>query len=95
MKKLFGFLPILLLLGCTVVDTRAGNTINNPEIDVSRIRKQGEACSYYPLYILGPFGDNSVVKAADKAWIQRVVYYDHVGKIYPFFSKVCNRAYGY
>lgn len=91
MKKLV-LAAVLLLSGCITVSNQSGN-INS--IDAGDLEKMGTACSYKVFGLIGPFGDNSMVKSARNGGISKVLYYDTANENYLLFTRVCNRTYGY
>lgn len=96
MKKIFFTLLVAFgLSGCVGTITPTTNVISANGIDASSVRRAGDACSYYIFGLFGPFGDNSVIKAARNAGISKVVYYDQSKEYYVLFGRTCNRAYGY
>lgn len=92
MKKAFIIMALLALSGCISVSSPLNN-IN--EIDTSDIDKEGVACSYKVFGLIGPFGDNSMIRAAKNGGISRVLYYDISKENYLLFTRRCNRTYGY
>ena len=94
-KSIFVLSLILFLSGCVGTISPTANVISGNTIDVSSVNKRGNACSYYILGLFGPFGDNSVIKAAKNAQISKVTYYDRSLEYYVVFARDCNRVYGY
>lgn len=96
MKKfIFAISLFFMLSGCVGTISPTANVISGNTIDVSSVNKRGNACSYYILGLFGPFGDNSVIKAAKNAQISKVTYYDRSLEYYVVFARDCNRVYGY
>ncbi len=91
MKKLL-LASVLFLSACTGIKTPS---LNMTPIDTANINKIGDACSYYLLGFIGPFGDNSLYNAARNGRISKVLYYDSSVEHYIVVARQCNRAYGY
>ena len=74
------FAAIMLFVGaCSTAITPVINVAEVTEVDLQKVPKKGEDCAVYYLPILlnlGPFGSNSVMKAAKKAGISKVKLVD-------------------
>lgn len=94
-KVLFTLFIIFALSGCATTVTPTTNVVGTNGIDTSHVRRAGNACSYYLLGLFGPFGDNSVMRAAKDNGMSKVLYYDQSREYYFLFGRICNRVYGY
>lgn len=81
----------ITLLGLTL-SLSACSSINTPpmmaqldlnKVNFSEISKKAEDCEYYILGLIGPFGSHSVVEAAMKGDISKVIAAD-----YTYSSKI-------
>lgn len=96
MKKIFLLSFIVLgLSACTTTITPTNNIITSSGINASEVQRMGSTCSFSLFGILGPVGDNSVIKAAKEAGIRKIVYFDQTQEYLVLFTRTCNRAYGY
>jgi hypothetical protein len=94
-KVLFTLFMVFALSGCAGTITPTTNVVGTSGIDTSHVRRAGNACSYYLLGFIGPFGDNSVMRAAKDNGLSKVLYYDQSREYYFLFGRICNRVYGY
>lgn len=96
MKKIL-LLSVMIfgLSACTATTTPTTNIITSSGINASEVQRMGSACSFSLFGILGPIGDNSVIKAAKDAGIRKIVYFDQTQEYLVLFSRTCNRAYGH
>lgn len=92
MKKMFLMLAILATAGCTFSGTPYINTTKEIPIDLGTTSTK--ACSIYALGIIGPFGDNSIAKAARNAGISTITYYEKSYDYYVLWGESCNTVYG-
>ena len=96
MKRLFILSTLSLgLSSCTASITPTTNIITSSGINASEVQRMGSACSFSLFGILGPIGDNSVIKAAKEAGIRKIVYIDQTQEYLVMFTRTSNRAYGY
>ena len=98
MKKVFLMLVALCIfvcvIGCATMTTPVVNSIDIKTTDFSKTMKTGEACRIYVLGFIGPFGDASIVQAAQEAKISKVEAVDYKSGWYVLFSRFCVRVYG-
>ena len=98
MKKLFVIIMVLYaficITGCATMTTPVVNSIDIKSTDFSKTMKTGEACCTYVLGFIGPFGDASIVQAAQEAKISKVEAVDYKSGWYVLFSRFCVRVYG-
>lgn len=93
MRKVFVMLAILATAGCTFTSTPYINTTKEIPIDLGTTSTQ--ACSISILDFIGPFGDNSIAKAAKEAGISKITYYEKTHDYYVLWGKRCNTVYGH
>jgi hypothetical protein len=98
MKKMFLVMLALCMfvcvVGCATLTSPVVNSIDIKSTDFSKSMKTGEACRTYVLCFIGPFGDASIVQAAQEAKISKVEAVDYKSGWYFLFSKYCVRVYG-
>ena len=93
MKKIFMMLAILATAGCTI--TRTPNIETTKEIPIDLGNQSAKACAISIFGIIGPFGDNSIAKAARNAGISTISYYEKSYSHYILWGEHCNTVYGY
>ena len=92
MKKTLITLIALLMSGCTITRTPSINTTKEIPIDLGNT--SNKVCSVSILGFIGPFGDNSVAKAARDAGITTVTYYEKTYHYFILWGESCNTVYG-
>lgn len=80
--------------GCIQNLTPFGNVAAIHEVDLSSNFKTGESCGWVLLFFIGPFGDNSVVKAAQAAGIRKAEIIDYRIENYLIAQRQCVLVYG-
>ena len=92
------FLASSFLLGsCSTAVTPVINMTEISEVDLQKVPKKGEDCMTFFLpfiFSIGPFGTNSVIKAAQKAGISKVKLVDHEYHYNLLTFKSCIVVYG-
>ena len=97
MKKLAIIMISLAALATTACSMRYTPVIHesnlqNVDFGSGRLRK-GSACSSWILFF-GPFGDNSIVKAAQNGRIRKAMIQEERAENYILFSRYCTDLYG-
>ncbi len=82
------------LSGCISNVTPIGNHADIQKVDFSSNFKTGESCGWVLLFFFGPFGDVSVVKAAQSAGIRKAEVIDYKIENYILAQKTCALVYG-
>ncbi len=81
--------------GCISTITPHANISDINEVDMTSNFKEGESCAWWLFFnLLGPFGDMSVVKAAQSAGIREVEIVDNRIESYIIVSRICAQVYG-
>ena len=81
--------------GCVSFVTPVGNITTLDDVDMTSNFKTGESCAWYLLFnLIGPFGDMSVVKAAQSAGIRKAEVVDYRLVNYLIATQSCAHVYG-
>ena len=81
--------------GCIANVTPFGNITDIQEVDLTSNFKTGETCAWFILFhMIGPFGDVSVVKAAQKSGIKKAEIVDYRIENYLIADRTCAVVYG-
>ena len=81
--------------GCASFVTPVGNITNLENVDMTSNFKTGESCAWWFIFnLFGPFGDMSVVKAAQSSGIRKVEVVDYRLTSYLIASRNCAYVYG-
>ena len=81
--------------GCISTVTPHANISEIDDVDMTSNFKTGESCAWWLLFnLLGPFGDMSVVKAAQSAGIRKVEVVDQRIESYIIVQRICALTYG-
>ncbi len=80
--------------GCASLVTPVGNITTLDDVDLTSNFKTGESCAWILLFFLGPFGDMSVVKAAQSAGIRKAEVVDYRSTNYLIAEQRCAYVYG-
>lgn len=99
MKKLLvssALVALTALSGCSISRTPLVNTTDIRNVDFSKVdqMKKGSDCSTTFLFILGPFGEQKITKAAKDAKISKVEVVDYDVTNYILFQRMCVEVYG-
>ena len=84
----------ITLGGCAAQVTPFGNVTDIQEVDLSSNFKTGESCAWVLLTFIGPFGDLSVVKAAQAGGIRKAEIIDYAITNYLIAQRTCAKVYG-
>ncbi|MAF51443.1 MAG: hypothetical protein CL694_00290 [Chloroflexi bacterium] len=102
MRNRYGAIAIIGVLlavaGCSRAATPIGNTIDIKGVDFQQVQKMrtGAACETRLLFnLIGPFGDQSIVRATRKAKIRHVAVVDReIHSFLGLINRACLRVYG-
>lgn len=98
MRKIFLSCFVALALvtsGCASMVTPVGNITTLDDVDLTSNFKTGESCAWFLLFnLIGPFGDMSVVKAAQSAGIRKAEVVDYKMTNYLIATQSCAYVYG-
>ena len=90
-----GAVPRHLALQCRIPGRVARLISELDDVDMTSNFKEGESCAWWLLFnLLGPFGDMSVVKAAQGSGIRKVEVVDQRIESYIIVQRICAHVYG-
>jgi hypothetical protein len=87
-------IAVISLAGCMSYVTPFANTVEIDDVDLGSEFKEGKSCGWIVLFWFGPFGDMSVVKAAQDGGIRKAEIIDYRITNYILAQEACAWVYG-